>query len=81
LGNDVEWSLNIESESFIELSLSWFSLPFINIDNVPLLVKFTVLVPGDDVSVFSINTTLDVKNLSVFVLNHGSNVSPHLPPS
>jgi len=60
LRDNVEWSLNIESKSFVELTLSWFSFPFIRIDNIPLLIKLSVLVPDDDVSVFCINTTLDV---------------------
>jgi hypothetical protein len=35
---NVKVSLNIESELLIELSLSWLTLPLINVDNVPLLV-------------------------------------------
>ena len=41
--DDMEWSLNIESEFFIELALGWFSLPLVNIDNVPLLMHFSIL--------------------------------------
>jgi hypothetical protein len=52
LRNNVEVSLNVKTEVFIELTLSWFSLPFINVDDVPLLVDFTVLSMDDNVSVF-----------------------------
>jgi len=34
---DVEWSLDVKSIFFIEFSLSWFTRPFISIDNFPLL--------------------------------------------
>ena len=67
LGDNVEISLNIKTESFIELSLSWFSLPFINIDNIPLLVNLTIFSIDLDVSVFSINTSLDIQYLSSFI--------------
>jgi hypothetical protein len=50
----VEWSLNIQTEFFIELSLLRFTLPFINVNNIPLLVDLSVLVPYNDVLVFSI---------------------------
>ena len=51
LGDNVEVSLDIESESVTELSLSWLTLPFISIDNVPLLVDLSVFVMNNDVSV------------------------------
>jgi hypothetical protein len=50
-GDNVEVSLDIESESVTELSLSWLTLPFISIDNVPLLVDLSMFVMNDDVSV------------------------------
>jgi hypothetical protein len=52
LRNNVEVSLNVKTEVLIELTLGWFSLPFINVDDVPLLVDFTVLSMDDNVSVF-----------------------------
>jgi hypothetical protein len=60
LGDNIEISLNVKTESFIELSLSWFSLPFINIDNIPLLVDLSMFVINLDVSVFSIYSSLDI---------------------
>jgi len=57
LGDNVEVSLNIESESIVELSLGWLSLPLINVDNVPLLVDLSVFWMNNDVSVFRVNTS------------------------
>jgi hypothetical protein len=58
LGHNVEWSLNIESELFIEFSLSWLSFPFINIDEVPLLVDSSMLIVNDDLSVLVVVVSL-----------------------
>jgi hypothetical protein len=57
---DIEVSFDNESEIFVEFSLLWFTLPFINVDNVPLLVDSTVLVVNSDVSVFLINISNNV---------------------
>jgi hypothetical protein len=38
----MEWSLNIESEVLIEFSLLWFSLVFINVDDVPKLMSLSI---------------------------------------
>jgi len=81
LGNNVEVSLNNQTEFLIELSLSGFSLPLISIDNVPLLVDTVVLVLNFDVSVFSINIALDMHYLSFLIGNIDTFVSEHLPPS
>jgi hypothetical protein len=42
LRNNVEVSFDIESELLVEFSFLWFSLPFVNIDNVPLLIDLSV---------------------------------------
>jgi hypothetical protein len=52
----MEISLNIEAELFIELALSWLSLPLISIDDVPLLVDLVVLVIDHNVCIFGINS-------------------------
>jgi hypothetical protein len=54
-GNDVEWSFNVQTEVFVELTLGWFSWIFISVDDIPLLVESLMFVPHNDVSVFSIN--------------------------
>lgn len=50
----MEWSLNIESEVFVELSLLWFTLVFIDIDNIPKLVSLSVASADDNVLVLGI---------------------------
>jgi hypothetical protein len=44
----------------------WFTLPFINIHDVPLLVKFSISGVNDDVLVFSVKSTLNFNYLIVF---------------
>jgi hypothetical protein len=34
---DIEWSLDVKAVVLIEFSLSWLTLPFISVDNLPLL--------------------------------------------
>jgi hypothetical protein len=50
----MEWSFNIESEVFVEFSLLWFTLIFINIDDVPKLMSLTMAVGYNNVLVFNI---------------------------
>jgi hypothetical protein len=57
LGYDMEISFDIQTEIFVQFSLSWFTLPLINIDDVPLLVDLSMFVPNNDVSVFLIDST------------------------
>jgi len=80
----MEWSLNIKSEFFIELSLGWFTLPLVNVDNIPLLMNLSILVfIGLNMSSFRIGFSLDIQVL-VLVINSIDVVSvklPHLPPS
>jgi len=59
LGNNVEISFDVETESLIEFSLGWLSLPFINVDDIPLLVKFIGLFVDTDILVFTIKFTND----------------------
>jgi len=65
----VEISLNIKAELLVKFSLSWFSLPFISIDNIPLLVDSIVLRVDTDVSVFLINIALNFKDLAFLIDN------------
>jgi len=51
LGDNIEISFNIKTESFIELSLGWLSFPFINVNNIPLLMDLIVLLIDSNVSV------------------------------
>jgi hypothetical protein len=72
MSSDEECSFNIETESLVEFTLLWITFPLISIDNIELLVDLSMLFPDNDVSVFSINTTLNVKDLSFFILDDSS---------
>jgi len=81
----MEIFLDDKSILFIELTLGGFTLPFINVDDVPLLMDLTILgLVTLDVSSFSISCTLNVKVL-IDTLFESSNVSSfnseQLPPS
>jgi hypothetical protein len=60
LGDNEEVSLNIETEVLVELSSGWFSLPFINIDDVPVLVDSFMVWQSLDVVVFPITSIVDI---------------------
>jgi hypothetical protein len=81
LGDNVEVFLNNESEFFIHLSFFRLSFPFINVDDVPLLVKTIVSTIDSDVVVFSVLVSGDFHCLSSLVDNILVLVSKHLPPS
>jgi hypothetical protein len=77
----VEISFDIETEFIVEFSFSWFSLPFISIDDVPLLVDISILIGYLNVSVFRIEISLNFDNLSSLVDNESILISEELPPS
>jgi hypothetical protein len=68
----VEWSLNIKTEVLVELTLLWLLWVFVSIDNVPLLVDLSMFVVNNNVSVFSINITLNIEDLTFFVDNEST---------
>jgi hypothetical protein len=77
----MEISFDVKSELFIEFSFTWFSLPLISINNIPMLVKSIWFLLSTNVSVFRINVALNFQYLSSFVCNVYILVSPELPPS
>jgi hypothetical protein len=79
--DNVESSVNIEAELLIELTLGWFFHPFISIDDIELLVDLSMSIPDDDVSVFLIDTSLNIHDLSFIIGNESTSISPELPPS
>jgi hypothetical protein len=81
LRDDVEWSFNIESEFFVEFSLLWLFWIFVNVDDVPLLVKTSILVGNSIVLVFSIKVTLYFNDFTSFISDVGSIILEELPPS
>jgi len=81
LGDNVEWSFNIETEVFVEFSLLWLFWVLISVDDIPLLVKSFVSAPGQNVSILAILCSLDIKYLSSLIHNIVSLIFPQLPPS
>jgi hypothetical protein len=77
----MEWSFNVEAILLIELSFSWFTLPLISVDNVPLLVDLSIFWSSFNVSVFGVDVTCNMDYLSFLIDNKGILVFPHLPPS
>lgn len=55
--NNVEVSFDVKSELFVELSLGWFLLVLVDVDNSPSLVSLAVLVLNNDVLVLVIETS------------------------
>lgn len=81
LGNNVEVFFNNKSELFIELSLFGFSFPFINIDDIPLLVKSIVSVINTNLSTLLIDIADNFHNLSSLIDDVVVLESEHLVPS
>jgi len=77
----VEVSFDIESKDFIEFSLLWIFLPFVSIDDVPLLVKSLEVLVRNDVSALSIYSSANIKDLAIFVDDLSILVSEEIPPS
>lgn len=87
VGNNVEWSFNIETELFIQFSLLWLFWPFISIDDFPLLTNGTSSLTvwnswaASNSSIFSIKSTININNLSFVVDKIVTLKSEELPPS
>jgi hypothetical protein len=80
--DNVEWSFDVQTESLVEFTLLWISLPLISIDNIPLLRSLVLSVLDVDVSTFLINITLYPSNLVVLDVSKVSTLHlEHLPPS
>jgi hypothetical protein len=73
--DNVEVFINDKTEVFVHLSLGWLSLPFINIDDIPLLVDSSMLWMSNDISVLRVNSSSNIKYLTLFVGNECSLVS------
>jgi hypothetical protein len=81
LRDDVEIFLNYETKLIIHLSFAWLSLPFINIDDVPLLVKAVVSAVDSNVSVLLVNITNYFHDFASFINHIMILESEELPPS
>jgi len=65
----MEISFNIKTEFLIELTLLRFTLPFVNVHDVPLLVDSILLSVDSNVSVLLIDIALNLKDLSSLIDN------------
>ena len=78
----MEWSLDVESILFVKLSLGGFTLPLINVDNIPLLMDLSTLCFITlNVSSFRISFSLDIKVFTSFISDVSTFSSEQLPPS
>jgi hypothetical protein len=81
LGNKVEWSVNVETE-VLAYSLGLWSLGFVKINNIPLLMLASVVTPNSNLMAFLVFSSSNVEDLvrlpvdELVVL-----VSEYLPPS
>jgi hypothetical protein len=73
-GDNVEVSFNIESKPLIEFSLDWLTLPFINIDDIKLLVDFAMFWMDNDISVLCINSSSDVEYFAILDVTYESSL-------
>jgi hypothetical protein len=80
-GDNMEISLNIQAEAFVEFSLSWISLPLVSINDVPLLRNIVGSLSSIEILVFLIDILVYVHDLSSFVGKVLALHSEHLPPS
>ena len=80
--DNIEVSLDVKTELLIEFTLNWLTLPLVNIHNIPLLIDLTMGLMNNDVLLFSVNSTLDIKYLSVLdVSDECTFFLEELPPS
>jgi hypothetical protein len=77
----MEVFLNNQSEFIVHLTFLRILFPFVNIHNVPLLVKTIVSGVHTNVSVFLVNITYNLNYFTSFVDNIVILESEHLPPS
>jgi hypothetical protein len=77
----MEISLNVKTESLVELSLGRLSLPFVSVHDIPLLMNFITLSVNSNVFVFTVKFSNNFDNLSFLVDDCWSLISEELPPS
>jgi hypothetical protein len=63
-GHNIEWSIDMETKVFRD-SFSLWTLSFVKIDNIPLLVLSSVVTPNSNWMSFLVFALFNVKNLVV----------------
>jgi hypothetical protein len=81
--NNMEIFVYNESVVSVPLTGGWFTLPVLGVDEIPLLISFSVEVNHVDISVFSINAISNIHDLIGFleVSEEWSSPSEELEPS
>ena len=77
----MEWFFNYQSPVLVQVTLFEICWHFIDVDDVPCLTNFTVLVVDSNVSVFRINVSINLHDLSFVVDKHVTLESEKLEPS
>jgi len=77
----MEWSINLEAPVLVQISFLEISWHFVNVDDFPGLSNFAVLVVDCNVSVFTVDVSLDGHDLSFLVDQHVTFPSEELEPS
>jgi hypothetical protein len=71
----------VETE-FLMKSLLLYLVSLVNIDNIPFLVWFSMVAPGNNSLTFNIFSSSDIKNLSVTPVDElVISILEELPPS
>ena len=78
---NVEMSFYIQAEVFVEFTFLWLFLVLINIDDIPFLVDLIIFLVDDDVSVLTVNSSLDIDSITLLIDDVLSNELEHLEPS
>jgi hypothetical protein len=78
---DVEVSFYVQAEVFVEFTFLWLFLVLINIDDIPFLMDLSTWLVDDDVSVLTVNTSLDIDSIALLIDDVFSNELEHLEPS
>ena len=78
----MEWSINFHTPVLVHITILEIIWHFIDVDNVPCLTDFTILGVDCNVSVFTVNVSLDGHDLSILVVDqHVTFPSEELEPS
>jgi hypothetical protein len=80
--NNIECAINVKTELLVKLTLSWFLLILIYIDNSPSLLNLSIPVHDYDILVLIVNSSRNFNDLSSIIGNESIILkSEKLPPS
>jgi hypothetical protein len=80
--DNIECTINVKTEFLVKLTLSWFLLILIYIDNSPSLLNLSIPVHDYDILVLIVNSSRNFNDLSSIIGNESIILkSEKLPPS